>query len=439
MQKKVTFVIIPYKKRINEATIKANKLIMAKSFWKLILFIVVISQLIGCGVREPDFPERPGRVVKVANEEELALAILNAESHETILIEDGIYILKQSLVIENKAHLTLRSSSGDSSKVVLQGDGWSDFYHRERKENDPADLIVIRNSEDIFIADLTIREVSHYGIKLDTETKAVKSNLKDINIFRCHFLNIGTRAFKGTAAKDRKHLVGGSVSYCIFENTKMPDTSWLYNGDYISAIDMMYLDNWVFSDNIFRNIRGANGGGRGAIFVWNQCRNIVVERNIFVGCDRSIAFGNPSEPTYYEPGTLHNYDGIIRNNFIVAGDRQGKGIEVVWADNIQVCNNTIYATDPEYQAIHYFQKISRLFIANNLVRGRIYGEGEGVLSEANLTGDMEGYFVNPVTGDLHLTKLAKAALGKGLQISTVSDDIDRQKRKKHPDTGADQR
>ena len=110
---------------------------MENSFRKLILLIVVISQLNGCGVREPDFPERPGRVVKVANEEELAHAILKAEPYETILIEDGIYTFKKSLLIENKAHLTLRSASGDSSKVVLKGDGWSDFYQKERIENDP--------------------------------------------------------------------------------------------------------------------------------------------------------------------------------------------------------------------------------------------------------------------------------------------------------------
>ena len=412
---------------------------MENSFRKLILLIVVISQLNGCGVREPDFPERPGRVVKVANEEELAHAILKAEPYETILIEDGIYTFKKSLLIENKAHLTLRSASGDSSKVVLKGDGWSDFYQKERIENDPADLIIIRNSDDIFIADITIRDVSHYGIKLDTESKSSNSAIRNINVFRCHFVNIGTRAFKGTATKDRTHLTGGSVKSCIFENFLIPDTSWLFNGDYISAIDMMYLDNWTFSDNIFKNFKGANGGGRGAIFIWNQSRNIVVERNVFIGCDRSIAFGNPSEPTNYEPGTLHNYDGIIRNNFITGGYKGGKGIEIVWADNIKVFNNTIWSSDTNYLAIHYFQKINRISLSNNLVRGKISGEGKEVISEGNFTGNLEDYFVNPEIGDLHLTKHAREALGKGLQLPGLKDDIDRQKRGNRPDIGADQR
>jgi hypothetical protein len=55
--------------------------------------------------------------------------------------------------------------------------------------------------------------------------------------------------------------VKGSVRYCHFENTKVPPADWLYGGDYIAAIDMMALDGWTFSDNVFRDIKGRNGGG----------------------------------------------------------------------------------------------------------------------------------------------------------------------------------
>lgn len=410
-----------------------------KTSLKVLVYIVFAYFIYGCNTTDPSYPERQGKTVLVAAAGDLQQAITDAKPYETILIKDGIYKIEQSILIDNKAHLTLRGASGDSAKVVLKGDGWGDFYNKKRIDNDPADLIIIRNSEDIFIADLTISDVSHYGIKLDTETKAVNSAIRNINIFRCHFVNIGTRAFKGTATKDRTHLTGGSVKSCIFENSLIPDTSWLYSGDYISAIDMMYLDSWTFSDNIFRNFKGANGGGRGAIFIWNQSRNIVVERNIFVGCDRSIAFGNPSEPTNYEPGTLHNYDGIIRNNFITGGYNGGKGIEIVWADNIKVYNNTIWSFDTNYLAINYFQKINRLSLFNNLVRGKISGEGNEVISEANLAGDIEGYLIAPEKGDLHLTKHAKEAPGKGVQLSDLKDDIDRQKRGNRIDIGADQR
>jgi hypothetical protein len=43
------------------------------------------------------------------------------------------------------------------------------------------------------------------------------------------------------------------------------------------------------------------------------------------------------------PGTLHNYDGIIRDNTIVVG--ADKGIELVWLDNVKVYNNKVYCPD----------------------------------------------------------------------------------------------
>jgi hypothetical protein len=411
-----------------------------RNFLKVLLLIILSESLLnGCSSTDCSFPVRNGKTLRVKTVKELDLAVLNATPYETILIEDGIYHLSRPLLVENKAHLTICGASADSAKVILQGDGWRDFYHGSQDENSPCDIIVIRNSEDIYIADLTITEASHYGIKLDTESEVSTPNLNNINIYRCHFLNNATRSLKGTAPQDHRHLAGGSVSFCIFENSKIPDTSWLYNGDYIAAIDMMYLKNWEFSDNMFKNIKGANGGGRGAIFIWNQSRSIIIERNLFIGCDRSIAMGNPSEPTYYEPGTLHNYDGIIRNNFIVSGHNLGKGIELVWADNIGIYHNTIYAPDPEYLAIHYFQKISSLSIVNNLVRGKISGEGEKVSLKGNIAGYLQKYLVNPEVGNLHLTKNAEEALGNGVQLLSVTDDIDHQKRNKHPDVGADQK
>jgi len=197
----------------------------------------------------------------------------------------------------------------------------------------------------------------------------------------------------------------------------------------------MYLNHWTFADNVFKNIKGANGGGRGAIFVWNQSRNVLVERNLFLNCDRSIAFGNPSEPTNYVQGTLHNYDGIIRNNAIVGG--ADKGIELVWLDNVKVYNNTVYCPNPQRRAIHYFQRINRLHLANNLVRGRMEGEGDVIL-ENNVVGLLDDYFVDPEKGDLHLTEAATLALGKGIALPLVQDDIDGEERGEHPDVGADE-
>jgi pectate lyase len=371
-------------------------------------------------------PERNGEAIHVRNSQELQQALARSGSGDTILLEDGTYKMESSLWIENKENLTIKGASEDPAKVILMGGGWDG--------GDPKDVVVIRGSGDIAIAYLTITEARSYGIKIEGVRNL--RNPWDINISHCRFIDIGTRAVKGTATQDRKHMERGSVRHCYFENTRVPDPGWLFKGDYISAIDMMYLDHWTFADNVFKNIKGANGGGRGAIFVWNQSRNVLVERNLFMNCDRSIAFGNPSEPTNYVQGTLHNYDGIIRSNAIVGG--ADKGIELVWLDNVKVYNNTVYCPNPQRRAIHYFQRINRLHLANNLVRGRMEGEGDVIL-ENNVVGLLDNYFVDPEAGDLHLTEAATLALGKGIALPLVQDDIDGEERGEHPDVGADER
>jgi hypothetical protein len=393
----------------------------------------------------PPLPAREGRAVRVSAVPALRQALENARPGDTILIADGSYLLERPLLLNGKQHVTLQSASGDPSKVTLRGaGGWrgpTDDYRSIGNE----DLLVIQRSEDIIVAHLTFADVRHYGIKIGIDADRNPPNPSNIHVYNCRFRDIATRAVKGVAMADRKPVVGGSVRFCEFENTNIPDASWawaIYGGNYVSAIDMMYLKDWTFSDNIFRNYKGASGGARGAIFIWNQSRNITVERNVFIGCDRAIAYGNPSKPTNYEPGTLHVYDGVIRNNFIVMGPSPHagapKGLEIVWTDNVRVYHNTIWAVEPRWRAIHYFENIHRLHLANNLVRGRVDGEGD-VRTERNVVGDLEGYFVNPVEGDLHLTERAADALGKGVALTAVPDDFDGQKRADPPDVGADER
>jgi len=395
--------------------------------------------------KAPPLAPREGRAVPVSTVTELDQAMADARPGDTILVADGTYMLERTLLFDAKQHVTLRGASGDPAKVTLRGGGgWrgpTDEYRSIGNE----DLVTIRRSEDIIIAHLTFADVRHYGIKIGIDADRKPPNPSNIHIYNCRFRDIATRAIKGVAMADRKPVVGGSVRFCDFENTGIPDPSWawaLYEGNYVSAIDMMYLKDWTFSDNVFRNIKGASGGGRGAIFIWNQSRDITVERNLFIGCDRAVAFGNPSKPTGYEPGTLHVYGGVIRNNFIVVGaspkTAATKGIEIVWTDNVQVYHNTIYAPDPQCRAIHYFQDIHRLHLANNLVRGRLDGEGD-VRAEGNVVGDLDGYFVNPLEGDLHLTERAAEALGKGTPLAAVTDDFDGQKRAEPADIGADER
>jgi hypothetical protein len=200
---------------------------------------------------------------------------------------------------------------------------------------------------------------------------------------------------------------------------------------------MMALDGWTFSDNIFRNIKGRNGGGRAAIFIWVRSRGVVVERNLIVDCDRGVAFGNPGPYTANKAGERLVYvaDGIIRNNFIAGGP--DCGIELWHADRIKVYNNTIWRPERNWsRGIRVGTGTSHAEVVNNLVHGEIRLEGGAADLHQNLTGRLDGYFVDPASGNLELTSSATRAIGQGASLSEVADDIRRRPRQGRFDLGA---
>jgi len=272
-----------------------------------------------------------------------------------------------------------------------------------------------------------------YGVKVEAENAP-----RNIHIYNCRFRDIGVRAIKGSAGQDPNiRAVKGSIRYCSFENTRVPPADWLYGGDYISPIDMMALEDWTISDNCFRNIKGHNGGGRAAIFIWVRSRQIVVERNLIVDCDRGVAFGNPGQSTASTAGERLVYvsDGIIRNNFIVGGP--DCGIELWHVERIKVFNNTIWRPERNWnRGIRVGTGTARTEIVNNLAHGEIRLDGGEAQLRNNLTGKLDGYFVDPALGNLALTANANGAIDQGVSLPEVTDDIRGKRRAARPDPGA---
>ncbi len=200
---------------------------------------------------------------------------------------------------------------------------------------------------------------------------------------------------------------------------------------------MMALDEWEISDNFFKDIKGRNGGARGAVFIWVRSRNVTVERNAIVNCDRGISFGNPSGSSNYVPGQEHIRDSIIRNNFIVPGP--DAGIELWWADRVKVYNNTIWREDAEGPGLRGGTdewKITHIDVANNLVRGANMLTGDVRLRSNFFFGDLPIDVVDPRSGDLRLASFSEKVVNKGTPLLEVVDDFDGQPREFAPDIGA---
>jgi hypothetical protein len=374
----------------------------------------------------PPLPLPPGEVVRVATVAELLAAAERVEAGGTILLADGHYQLARAIVLEGKRNIALRSASRNPARVTLSGQGWESGSKED-------DLLHIGDCEGVTVAHLSFADCRSYGIKVEAEKAP-----KDIQIYDCRFRDIGVRAIKGSAGQDPNiRAVKGSVRYCQFENTKVPPAEWLFGGDYIAGIDMMALEDWHFSDNLFRNIRGRNGGGRAAIFLWVRSRRVVVERNVILNCDRGLAFGNPGQSTANLAAERLVYvaDGIIRNNFIAGGP--DCGIELWYADRIKVLHNTIWRPEQNWRrGIRVGTGTAHTELVNNLVHGEIILEGGEAQMRHNLTGRLEGYFVDPASGNLALTREATGAIDQGVPDPEATEDIGGRPRVGRPDLGA---
>ncbi|UCF14565.1 MAG: right-handed parallel beta-helix repeat-containing protein [Phycisphaerales bacterium] len=374
----------------------------------------------------PQLAPPEGEVISVTTVEELFRAVKQIGAGGTILLGEGQYKLPRPIILRQKKNISIRSAAGEPAKVTLRGRGWDSEARGD-------DILRIAHCEGVTIVDLTFADCRSYGIKVEAENAP-----KDICIYNCRFRNIGVRAIKGSAGQNPNvRAVRGSVRYCHFENTKVPPAHWLFGGDYISAIDMMALEDWTFSDNIFRNIKGRNGGGRAAIFIWVRSKRVVAERNFIINCDRGVAFGNPGKSTANVSGERPVYvrDGIIRNNFITGGP--DCGIELWYAEHVKVYNNSIWRPQRNFsRGIRIGAGTSRTDIVNNLVHGEIRFDGGQAQLRRNLAGRLDGYFVDPTSGNLALTREATEAIDKGVSLPDVTEDIRRRPRSGRPDIGA---
>ena len=384
-----------------------------------------LQAILKVAAKAPPLPEPAGTVVRVKTAEELREAARAAEPGTTILLADGRYDIDRLPIRADR--LALRGASGDREKVILDGGG---RFGR---------VVEIRGAKDLLIADLTVANAGQYGIFFYGD-----SDVQRLKVYNVKFHNCWVRGLKGTHAERindsyrRRHPpetvrkirpANGQVRYCLFVNDRVNPHTRPYGGDYIGGMDMMWLKDWVIADNVFVNIRGRNGVGRGAIFIWVNSENVVAERNLIFHCDRGICYGNPSgEPP-------HMTGGIVRNNFIVAGDSQA--IEICQTKNVLVANNTIYSADPKRVAVQFHRRNEGARCISNLLRGQLEAP-EQVEKAHNLMGELSGFFVRPETGDLHLTGKAGDALGKGKPLKEVAEDFDGRKRKSPPDVGADE-
>lgn len=325
--------------------------------------------------------------VTVSTVSQLVNAVAAAPKGRTIMLADGTYDLTNYWPLRLRTDsIGLYGASRDPSKVILRGAGFT-------SSNRDEELIKVE-AVGINLAYFTLRDGRANGLKIQS------SGSHNLLVHNVNFVDICERSIK--APDNFASSNNGIVRYCLFEQVT-PITGSIPNigdGNYIAGMDMMKIEGWRIHDNVFKNIRGMTGGARAAVFLWNGCKNVTVDRNVFMGCDRSVSLGNPNDANTSMDG------GVVKNNYIVAG--VDISLEMCYAINSQITSNSVYSTSPAYyRTVHLFNNGAGNALNNNIIMGNQLLTGTAPASSGNYftttANPVSLWFKNPATGDLTLT------------------------------------
>ena len=382
--------------------------------------------------KAPRLAPPKGEVIKVTSVRELFDAAGKVRPGGTISLAAGRYRLSRRLGIKTD-RVTLRGATGNRHDVILDGGGIGE-------------LVAFTACSGVTVADLTIQNVKWNGFKIDSQT-----GVQRLRIYNCVIHNIWQRGVKGVIvpAKNREKLRPGNcrVEYCLFYNDRAKKFSddpadkpkpARFDGNYVGGIDVMYAKGWTISDNVFLNIQGRTREGRGAIFLWHEIEDCVVERNIIVDCDKGVSLGNSYLPR--ERGIkLHARRCIVRNNMITRAPEAG--VLAAHTADCKILNNTIHEPRSRMRRlVRILGACDGLLVAENILSGPPPRNESGgkVTIENNLVKNLTAAFVDPGAGNLHLKTPLAEVVDRAKTRPEVTDDIDRTKRGRKPDLGADE-
>ncbi len=362
-------------------------------------------------------PVKAGAII-VNNADQLTSAVeaANAGGDKLIELRDGTYTLDNMLWVEANG-VTVRSIAGNREAVIIEGAGMG------------GNITHIFNvaGSNFTVYNVTLRMVSQHAIQLQVDVDSVV-------IRNVHILDTGEQMVK--VAYDPNNTLLSSDNG-IMENCLLEYSAGVGPQYYIGGIDAHNAKNWIVRGNTFRGIRSPGDEvAEHAVHFWSDSENTLVEKNLIINCDRGIGFGL---------GSRGHKGGIIRNNMIYHNAVEGfadVSISLESAPNAMVYNNTVFMENSYQNAIEYrFSETTGILIANNLTNRAVASrDGASGTVSHNFTNARASWFVNPISGDLHLISPISAVVNKGRIINGLVDDFDGDTRPRGAgvDLGADE-
>ena len=394
----------------------------------------LVIALIGCAAASaqtpcPSLPPSTGPTIEKhpADAGTLRATVAGAAEGTTILLHDGFYDMSggdqtHRLVFSTRG-LTLRSVSGNRDAVILDG-GYV-----------TGELVSIEASNTT-IADLTLARAYYHPIHISGPDTPIEGIL----IHNVHVIDPGEQAVKVNP------VGAGTVNNSTLECSHLELTDvgrpHIRNNCYTGGLDAHAATGWLVRRNLIEGFWCDDGLSEHGIHMWRLCQDSIVEENLIIDCARGIGFG-------LGPGTDGHIGGIIRNNFIAAGDPDlfsspsgfDSGIALWGADDAQIYHNTVASTQaPSASSIEWRFISTSVTLANNLVTNRLWDRGGAASLVTNLEYASAGLFTDIASGDLHLLDPSSTPVDAGTPLAAgLSDgDFDAQVRDAAPDIGADE-
>jgi hypothetical protein len=269
----------------------------------------------------------------------VANIVSDAPAGATIRLAEGSYSVG-TLTVRNPG-VTLRSASGDPSRVVLDAAyGPSALVHPF--------------ANDVTVAELTLSRARDHLVHAYPASGG--PDLRGLLLYRVRMVDSGEQFLKvnGNATCSAWVDVGTvACSQFLMTPTGRQNIERAF-GCYTGGIDGHSGRGWRVRDSVFEGIYCEDGElADHAIHFWKGARGTLIENNVIRNCARAIGFdlGDSGESRAYpdDPypalGFIGHYDGVIRGNAVLADIPQyDTGIELAQARGARVLHNTLVET-----------------------------------------------------------------------------------------------
>src|SRR5438128_1209774 len=239
----------------------------------------------------PPLPITGTRIVNVATEAQLQIAMGNLQHGDTLLLSNGTYNLTSSLYINGRNNVTIRGTAG-STNVVLVGKGMDNSNYGA------VPFGIWSNGTNTTIAHLTIRDTWDNEIIFNSGAQSPR-------VYCVRLINAGSQFLKSnpTDVNNGIGVSNGVVEYCWFEYTGSPPADHGAGVGYFNGISAHAAQNWAIRGNLFKNLHNPDGTAypwNPAVLFWRHSVNTVTEQNIIIDANRAVGYEHDNTTPYFD-------------------------------------------------------------------------------------------------------------------------------------------